>query len=122
MTLIGLDFFEDCAEYFLVLSELSNVNWTLNSAATTSQLFGKGDGINVFAEEAFVAGLYFNILMTWMQDTVSVQGVESLHCGLIADLFRQIGGHSSRFGLFCSFRRLFTIKMIKGVKVFPFSF
>ena len=67
MTLIGLDFFEDCAEYFLVLSELSNVNWTLNSAATTSQLFGKGDGINVFAEEAFVAGLYFNILMTWMQ-------------------------------------------------------
>lgn len=67
LTLIGLDFFEDCAEYFLVLSELSNVNWTLNSAATTSQLFGKGDGINVFAEEAFVAGLYFNILMTWMQ-------------------------------------------------------
>ena len=40
----------------------------------------------------------------------------------VADLFRQIGGHSSRFVLFCSFWRLFTIKMIKSVKVFPFSF
>ena len=44
------------------------------------------------------------------------------HFGVIADLFRQIGGHSSRFVLFCSFWRLFTIKMIKSVKVFPFSF
>ena len=44
------------------------------------------------------------------------------HFGLIADLFRQIGGHSSRFVLFCSFGRLFTIKVIKSVKVFPFSF
>ena len=25
------------------------------------------------------------------------------HFGVIADLFRQIGGHSSRFVLFCSF-------------------
>ena len=41
---------------------------------------------------------------------------------MIADLFRQIGGHSSRFVLFCSFLRLFTIKMIKNVKIFPFSF
>ena len=32
---------------------------------------------------------------------VSVQGVESLW--VIADLFQQIGGHSSRFVLFCSF-------------------
>jgi hypothetical protein len=44
------------------------------------------------------------------------------HFGVIAGLFRQIGGHSSRFVLFCCFRRLFTIKMIKSVKVFPFSF
>ena len=43
------------------------------------------------------------------------------HFGVIAVLFRQIGGHS-RFVLFCSFWRLFTIKMIKSVKVFPFSF
>ena len=39
------------------------------------------------------------------------------HFGVVAGLFRQIGGHSSRFVLFCSFRRLFTIKMIKSVKV-----
>ena len=44
------------------------------------------------------------------------------HFGVIADLFRQIGGHSSRFVLFCSFWKLFTIKVIKSVKVFPFSF
>ena len=44
------------------------------------------------------------------------------HFGVIAGLFRQIGGHSSRFVLFCSFWRLFTMKMIKSVKVFPFSF
>ena len=45
-----------------------------------------------------------------------------IHFGVIARLFWQIGGHSSRFVLFCSFCRLFTIKMIKSVKVFPFSF
>ena len=44
------------------------------------------------------------------------------HFGVIAGLFRQIGGHSSRFVLFFSFWRLFTIEMIKSVKVFPFSF
>jgi len=44
------------------------------------------------------------------------------HFGVIAGLFRQIGGHSSRFVLFCSFWRLFTVKMIKSVKVLSFSF
>ena len=44
------------------------------------------------------------------------------HFGVIAGLCRQIGGRSSRIVLFCSFWRLFTIKMIKSVKVFPFSF
>jgi hypothetical protein len=44
------------------------------------------------------------------------------HFGVIADLFQQIGGHSCRFVLFCSFWRLFTVKMIESVKVFPFSF
>ena len=37
-------------------------------------------------------------------------------------ILRQIGGHSSRFVLFCSFWRLFTIKIIKSVKVFLFFF
>ena len=53
---------------------------------------------------------------------VEVVSKELNHFGVIADLFRQIGGHSSRFVLFCSFWRLFTIKMIESVKVFPFSF
>ena len=44
------------------------------------------------------------------------------HFGLIAGLFRQIGGHSRWFVLFCSFWILFTKIMIKSVKVFPFSF
>ena len=44
------------------------------------------------------------------------------HFGVIECLFWQIGGYSSRFVLFCSFWRLFTIKIIKSVKIFPFSF
>ena len=55
-------------------------------------------------------------------ESLELVSKELNHFGVIADLFRQIGGHSSRFVLFCSFRRLFTIKMIKSVKVFPFSF
>ena len=53
---------------------------------------------------------------------VELVSKELNHFRVIAGLFRQIGGHSSRFVLFCSFWRLFTIKMIKSVKVFPFSF
>ena len=53
---------------------------------------------------------------------VELVSKELNHFGVIADLFWQIGGHSSRFVLFCSFWRLFTIRMIKSVKVFPFSF
>ena len=47
---------------------------------------------------------------------------ELLHFGVIARLFRQIGGHSGRFVLCSSIWRLFIIKMIRSVKVFPFSF
>ena len=54
--------------------------------------------------------------------SVKLVSSELIHFRVIARLFRQIGGHSSRFVLFCSFWRLFTIKMIKSVKVFPFSF
>ena len=41
------------------------------------------------------------------------------HFGMIAGLFQQIGSHSSRFVLFW---KLFTIRMLKSVKVFAFSF
>ena len=60
----------------------------------------------------------------WSKNQFGIELVskELNHFGVIAGLFRQIWGHSSRFVLFCSFWRLFTIKMIKRVKVFPFSF
>ena len=53
---------------------------------------------------------------------VKLVSKELNHFEVIAGLFRQIWGHRSRFVLFCSFWRLFTVKMIKSVKVFPFSF
>jgi hypothetical protein len=70
---------------------------------------------------------YFGALPYFFNTQLDVTGLELVskelnHFGVIAGLFRQIGGHSSRFVLFCSFWRLFTIKMIKSVKVFPFSF
>ena len=37
------------------------------------------------------------------QEQVELVSKELNHFGVIADLFRQIGGHSSRFVLFCSF-------------------
>ena len=64
---------------------------------------------------------YFSCLCTYGK-ILELVSKELNHFGVIAGLFRQIGGHSSRFVLFCSFWRLFTIKMIKSVKVFPFSF
>ena len=60
---------------------------------------------------------YFMLKIELMLELVSK---ELNHFGVIAGLFRQIGG--SRFVLFCSFWRLFTLEMIKSVKVFPFSF
>ena len=56
----------------------------------------------------------------WTFCKVSLLQVESLWGD--CTFFWQIGGHSSRFVLFCSFWRIFTIKTIKSVIVFPFSF
>ena len=47
---------------------------------------------------------------------------ELIHFRVIARLYQQIGVHSSRFVLFCSFWRLFTVKIIKSVRVYPFCF
>ena len=60
------------------------------------------------------------LLLIWSGSNLELVSKELNHFGVIADSFRQIGGHSSRFVLFCSFWRLFTMKMIKSVKVFPF--
>ena len=62
------------------------------------------------------------IILNLKDNTLELVSKELNHFGVIAGLFWQIGGHSSRFMLFCSFWRLFTIKMIKSVKVFLFSF
>ena len=62
-------------------------------------------------------GLIWNL-----QASLELVSKELNHFWVIADLFRQIGGHSTRFVLFCSFWRLSTIKMIKSVKPLPFSF
>ena len=61
-----------------------------------------------------------NFLFFTNDNLIELVSKELNHFGVIADLFRQIGAHSSRFVLLCSFWRLFTIKMIKSVKVFPF--
>ena len=60
--------------------------------------------------------------MTIFEKNLELVSKELNHFGVIAGLFRQIGGDSSRFVLFCCFLRVFTLKMIKSVKVFPFSF
>ena len=64
----------------------------------------------------------FLLSFSFVKPNVELMSKELNHFGVIAGLFWQIGSHSSRFVLFCSFWRLFTIKMIKSVKVFPFSF
>ena len=46
---------------------------------------------------------YFENLMEIPLGKLELVSKELNHFGVIADLFRQIGGHSSRFVLFCSF-------------------
>ena len=41
--------------------------------------------------------------MILKQEDLELVSKELNHFGVIAGLFRQIGGHSSRFVLFCSF-------------------
>ena len=42
-------------------------------------------------------------VIKFMRVTLELVSKELNHFGVIADLFRQIGGHSSGFVLFCSF-------------------
>ena len=61
-------------------------------------------------------------LRIYLEVELKLVSQELLHFGVIARLFRQIGGDRSRFVLCSSIWRLFTIRMIKSVKVFAFSF
>ena len=103
------------------------------SADHQSSIFIKGRGISANSHYLTKSlafsdlgnwGLHTDIFVNFLQvQVIYIALIKELdHFGVIAGLFRQIGGHSSRFVLFCSFWRLFTIKMIKSVKVFPFSF
>ncbi len=65
---LGLDHFEDCAEFFLPIAQLSNVDWTLVKAKSSWQLFQSGDGINVYEEPAFSAQIYARVLLAWLQE------------------------------------------------------
>ena len=71
MTLLGLEFFEDCAEHFLPITELSyssGLDWTFPQVIPSSQLFETGDGINVYMEPAFMSGLYQKVLYDWISN------------------------------------------------------
>ena len=71
MTLLGLEFFEDCAEHFLPITELSyssGLDWTFPQVIPSSQLFETGDGINVYIEPAFMSGLYQKVLYDWISN------------------------------------------------------
>ena len=96
----------------LVRARLAEVKWQQISFA------GNIDCLSNF--EKIVSTWVF--IIKYEGDILELVSKELNHFGVIADLFRQIGGHSSRFVLFCSLWRLFTIKMIKSVKVFPLSF
>ena len=52
-----------------------------------------------------LSGKDVKIRQNCKREAISIELVskELNHFGVIADLFRQIGGHSSRFVLFCSF-------------------
>ena len=83
----------------------------LHSSVETSALlnFGRNDAQlckRWFEVKAVSKLRYVDLLQAVSLVLVSK---ELNHFGVIADLFRQIGGHISRFVLFCSFWRLFTI-------------
>ena len=68
LAFLGLDFFEDCAEYFLPITEVStDLDWTFPQAKGSSQpLFESGDGINVFSETAFTDDIFKKVLLSWI--------------------------------------------------------
>ena len=55
-------------------------------------------------------------LETWQPILLKLVSHELIHFGVIARLFRQIGGHSSRFVPFCSFWRLRGSKLARLLK------
>jgi hypothetical protein len=50
-----------------------------------------------------------SLVETYFAYLLELVSKELNHFGVIADLFRQIGGHSTRFVLFCSFWKTISI-------------
>ena len=92
MTLLGLEFFEDCAEHFLPITELSSgLDWSFPQVIPSSQLFETGDGINVYMEPAFMSGLYQKVLYDWISKNQNKKRrplFRFLNCG--KDLINQV--------------------------------
>ena len=65
LSLIGLQFFEDCAEYFQPVLQLSPLHWNFPDEEQ-NQLFENGDGINVYNEPAFNSSLYARVILEWL--------------------------------------------------------
>ena len=107
--------------FFVKMPLWISVQRPWSSGHTFAPFLGRRARVSAHLESVWRVG---NLLRFFVRYELMVELVskELNHFGVVADLFRQIGGHSSRIVLFCSFWRLFTIKMIKSAEVFPFSF
>ena len=63
----------------------------------------KGLNIHIHVVNVMIVNVCFDIIKSILLIDIELVSKELNHFGVIADLFRQIGGHSSRFVLFCSF-------------------
>ena len=93
LTMIGLQCFEECAEYFQPVLQLSHLQWTFainqeTCHTASSTLFENGDGINVYCEEAFNAGLYAQTLLEWLETLDRSPKFRLLNCnpGQVAEV------------------------------------
>ena len=88
LTMIGLQCFEECAEYFQPVLQLSHLQWTFanQESHAASSLFENGDGINVYYEEAFNAGLYAQTLLEWLGTLNRIPKFRLLNCTPLQDL------------------------------------
>ena len=109
----------NCRTWYL-LDWYKNSYWSKKKHLTNEAFFLSCEQMKKkYRKNAYIP----NSLIFKFADDMPVELVskELNHFGSIADLFRQFGGQSNRFVLFCSFWRLFTVNMIKRVKVFLFT-
>ena len=81
---------------------MKSMSLEILSGSTATLLLSTPTSLNV-AGTAGTAGFREIVLILYLIFRLELVSKELNHFGMIADLFRQIGGHSSRFVLFCSF-------------------